>query len=69
MRLRTTPMRSRLLLPRLAEGVLLHDGSGFAPRGIDGLVTEGSNCHTVIHGLHLNGRPALAELGLSLFLL
>ena len=28
-RLRTTLMRSRLLLPRLAERVLLHDGSGF----------------------------------------
>jgi hypothetical protein len=66
-RLRTTLMRSRLLLSRLAEGVLLHDGSGFAPRGIDGLVTEGSNCHTVIHGLHLNDVPLLLNLALPFF--
>ena len=66
-RLRTTLMRSGLLLPRLAERVLLHDGSGFAPRGIDRLVTEGSNCHTVVHGLHLKDVPLLLKLAFPFF--
>ena len=32
-----------------------------------GLVTEGSNCHTVIHGLHLNDVPLLLNLAFPFF--